>query len=158
MTKEFDFIELSLAKVVAETELLAALSQLLGVDRAAMWNWDWPGQAPEHLQINVSYAVDADPTYPLFISLSFNETLLLLPAFEVVAGYELAQKFACAVLVNDPRNEADTLLEVRPTGEVVACTIERNENDQTVYNYSATQALSYLDIVRQVEERAREAA
>jgi hypothetical protein len=102
--------------------------------------------------------VDADPAYPVFISLSFNETLLLMPAFEVVAGYELAQKFACAVLVNDPRNEADTLLEVWPTGEVVACAIERDENNQTVYNYSATRALSYLDVVRQVEDRAREAA
>ena len=43
MTKELDFIELSLAKVVAEAELLDAFSQLLGVDRAAMWDWDWLG-------------------------------------------------------------------------------------------------------------------
>lgn len=158
MNKELDFIELNFAKVVAEPMLLDALSQILGLNRAAMWNWNWPGQAPEHVQTNVTYVVDNDSAYPLFISLGFNQTLIVRPAFEVVAGYELAGKFDCAVLVNDPRDEADSLLEVRPTGQVVACGSEIDEGGRSIYIYPPHQDVTYQDVVSEMENRTHEAA
>lgn len=53
--------------------------------------------------------------------------------------------------------ERERLLEVQPTGQVVACEFERNENGQTNYIYSPNRTLTYQDVVSETEKRARKA-
>ena len=133
MLKELDFLEINLGRAVPEPALLEELSCLLQVDRAAMWNWSWIAEAPDYVHTNVSYVVNDEPVYPLFLSLNFNRPLEVATTFEVEIGYALAQRFACAVLVSDPSDSADGLLEILPTGQVAACALSRDAQGKPVY-------------------------
>lgn len=131
--KELDFLEINLSQVVPESVLLDELSRLLQVDRAAMWDWNWPAEAPDYVHTNVSYVVDGELAYPLFLSLNFNQPLEVPVTFEVEVGYALAQRFACSVLVSDPSDSADGLLEVQASGQIMACKLEQDAQGKPVY-------------------------
>lgn len=149
MIKELDFLEISLSQVIPEPALLEELSRLLSIDRAAMWNWSWPAEAPAYVQTNVSYAVDAALAYPVLLSLNFNQPLDVPVAFEVEVGYALAQRFACSVLVSDPSDSADGLLEVQASGQIVACQLELDAQGRPVYTPGPSGL--YPDVITQLQ-------
>lgn len=149
MMKELDFLELTLSQVIPEPALLDELSRLLRVDRAAMWNWSWSAEAPAYVHTNVSYVVDAALAYPVLLSLNFNQPLEVPVAFEVEVGYSLAQRFACSVLVNDPSDSADGLLEVQASGQIAACQLEPDAQGRPIYTPGPSGL--YADVITQVQ-------
>lgn len=133
MRKELDFLELKLRCLIAEPELLEELSRLLQVDRTAMWNWEWPAEAPDYVPTNVSYVLTNQPAHPLFITLNFNRFLEVSVVFEVEVDYALAQRFTCLVLVSDPSSSVDGLLEIQPSGQLAAGELEQDAQGRLVY-------------------------
>lgn len=133
MIKELDFLEIKLSRLIPELELLGELSRLLRVDRGAMWDWEWPDEAPNYVHTNVSYVPTNKPAYPLFVALNFNQFLEVPVAFEVEIGYALAQHFDCTTLLHDPSDSADGLLEIQPSGQIMACELEQDAQGRPVY-------------------------
>jgi hypothetical protein len=154
MTKELDFLEINLSRAIPEGPLLDEVSQLLQVDRATFWNWNWPEEAPEQLLVNVSYVVDDEPAYPLLLSLSFNRPLAVPLGFEVELGYALARHFDCAVLVSDPSDSADGLLQIQPTGDVAACVLGEDSQGRPSYRLVAGLSGPYHQVISQLRELA----
>jgi hypothetical protein len=151
MTKELDFLEINLAQAIPEGLLLDEVSRLLQIDRALFWDWNWLAEAPVQVLVNVSYAVDDEPTYPLLLSLNFNRPLALPLSVEVELGYALAQHFDCTVLVSDPSDSADGLLQIQPTGEVTACVLGEDTQGQPSYRLVAGLSGSYQQVISQLQ-------
>jgi len=151
MTKELDFLEINLARAIPEGLLLDEVSRLLQIDRALFWDWNWLAEAPEQVLVNVSYAVDDEPTYPLLLSLNFNRPLALPLSAEVELGYALARRFDCTVLVSDPSDSADGLLQIQPTGEVAACVLGEDIQGQLSYRLVAGLSGPYQQVISQLQ-------
>jgi hypothetical protein len=154
MTKKLDFLEINLARAIPEGPLLEAVSQVLQLDRALFWDWNWLAEAPELVLVNVSYAVDDEPTYPLLLSLNFNRPLALPLGVEVALGYALAHRFDCTVLVSDPSDSADGLLQIQPTGEVAACVLREDAHGQPCYRLVAGLSGSYQQVISHLQTLA----
>jgi len=151
---QLDFLEINLSRAVSEGSLLDEVSRLLQVDRATFWNWNWPEESPEQLLVNVSYVVDDEPTYPLLLSLNFNRPLAVSLGFEVELGYALARHFDCTVLVSDPSDSADGLLQIQPTGDVAACVLGEDSQGHPSYQFVAGLSGPYNQVINQLRELA----
>jgi hypothetical protein len=109
MMKELDFLEISFSRIIPEPELLAEISRLLKLDQADMWNWDWPGEAPDLVYTPFSYIVGENLSTRCFYPLFFNKPPQVPVGIEVEIGYALAHHFDCLALINDFSDSADGL-------------------------------------------------
>ncbi len=154
MTKEIDFLEINLSRAIPEGPLLDEVSRLLQIDRATFWDWSWLEKAPEQLLVNVSYVLDDEPAYPLLLSLNFNRPLTVSLSFEVEVGYALARHFDCAVLVSDPSDSADGLLQIHPTGDVAACVLSEDSQGHPSYQLVAGLSGPYHQVLSHLQQLA----
>lgn len=156
MMQTLYFLEISFSKVIPELELLAEVSRVMRLDRTAMWNWSWPEEGPDYVYTNVSYSADNDVTYPLFVSLNFNQEPPVVPVgFEVETGYALAHHFNCSALINDFSYSEDRLLEIQPTGQVEACEREDDKQGRPSYPRVPGPLGTYQQVMQQLQEAAQ---
>ncbi|GAB3636047.1 hypothetical protein GCM10027422_16370 [Hymenobacter arcticus] len=121
------------------------------VDRATMWNWSWPEESPDFVYTNVSYRADNESDYPLFVSLDFNQQPPETPVgFEVEIGYALAHHFDCSALINDFSYSDERLLKIQPTGQVVACEREDDEQGRPSYPRVPGPSGTYQQVIQQL--------
>jgi hypothetical protein len=156
MIQTLYFLEISFSKVIPELELLAEVSRVMPLDRAAMWNWSWAEEAPDYVYTNVSYSAHDDPTYPLFVTLNFNQPPEVPVGFEVEIGYALAHYFNCSALINDFSYSEGRMLEIQSTGQVMACVSEDDAQGQTCYYHVSGPMGTYQQVIQQLQVAAQQ--
>jgi hypothetical protein len=154
MTKELAGIELTFSKTIEESLLIDALSEFMGVNKSAIWNWDWEGAPPIDLYADITLVAMHTPAYPFSARLLFNQYITVEPTFELKLAHALSERFNCGVLINDDTGSADDFLEISSDGMVAWCSIETNENGLTLYHYSPRGRTTYPEALVAMEERA----
>lgn len=108
------------------------------------------------MHTNVSYVVGGNPTYPLFLTLNFNQPPQVPVGFEIALCYALAHQFDCTIVVSDFSDSAGGLLAIQPTGQVATCVLDDEEPDQPYYRPAPGPLGTYQQVIEQLRVAAQQ--